>query len=250
MSKQILIYADTKKKVIRFKIKNHVTFRYTRSQRNKETKNDKYKKIREKLKKDKKINNKSVEEIESELAIHDSKTCDMNKFTSYLKKKIEVNRIVSEHYKDPIYRKLKMNTYINTQKSESKMMETFKKIYGPPSNVLIVYGDYDKKDTMKGCEPHISRRLRKLYKRYGYEIYKINEYCTSKLCNKCCHELERFMKIIGKDGKEHLLWGLLRCTNVNCKTIHNRDHNSSRNMLKITRSILEGDGRPPEYTKK
>ena len=117
-------------------------------------------------------------------------------------------------------------------------------IGGPPSIVLIVYGDYDKRDTMKGCEPHISKRLRKLLIDYGYEIYKINEHNTSKICNKCCHELERFMNIKGKDEKDHLLWGLLRCTNENCKTIHNRDYNSSRNMIKITKSIMEGKGRP------
>jgi hypothetical protein len=205
-----IICTNSNNKTIKSKNKNHISFRYTRSQRNKETKNDKYKKIRENLKGEKKIGNKNVEQIETELAIHDSKICDFNKFNCYLNKKIEVNRILYEHYEDPIFRKLKMNLYINTQKSESKMIKNFKKIYGSPNNVLIVYGDYDKIDTMKGCEPHISKRLRKLYKRHGYEIYKINEFHTSKLCNKCCKELERFKILIGKDGKEHLLWGLLR----------------------------------------
>lgn len=70
---------------------------------------------------------------------------------------------------------------------------------------------------MKGNEPAISKRLRKIFKINGYEIYKINEFNTSKLCNKCCCENERFQHVKGEDGKEHLSWGLLRCTNVKCK---------------------------------
>ena len=142
-----------------------------------------------------------------------------------------------------------MNIYINTQKSESKMIMEFKKKFGLPEHVLIVFGDYGNLETMKGCEPHISKRLRKLFKDNGYELYKIDEYNTSKLCNKCCHENERFKYIIGKDEKKHLLWGLLRCTNVSCKTIHNRDHNSTRAMIEITKSIFEKGKRPKEYTR-
>ena len=84
-------------------------------------------------------------------------------------------------------------------------------------------------------------RLRKLFKDNGYN--------TSKICNKCEHENERFKYVKGKDGKDHLLWGLLRCTNEKCKPIHNRDHNSSRNMIKITKSIFEKGKRPEEYTR-
>ena len=42
----------------------------------------------------------------------------------------------------------------------------------------------------------------------------------------------------------------MRYTNEKYKTIHNRDYNSSRNMIKITRSIMEGKGKSIEYIKK
>ena len=217
--KKAILSKDANGKITRIKNRNYKTFRYTRSQRNIETKSKKYKMIREDLKKNDKIGNKNITEIESELSVHDSKTCDFEKFTSYLKKKIGTNRILYGHYLKPIHRKLKMNTYINTQKSESKMIKNFSSKFGSPKNALIVFGDYDKKDTMKGSEPHISKRIRKIFKRHGYETYKINEYCTSKLCNRCHHELERFKYVKGKDGKDHLLWGLLRCKNGNCNQI-------------------------------
>lgn len=240
-----IIAMDRNNKKITYKNRTYITFRYTRSQRNVETKKNKYQNIREDLKKSK-IDNKTVIEIETELSEHNSKTCSFDKFNDYLYKKIETNRILYQFYKDPIFRKLNFNTYINTQKSESKMLQKFEKKFGPPKNVLIVFGDYEMINTMKGCEPQISKRLRRLLKIYGYEIYKINEYNTSKLCNKCQHEMER-IKVKGKDGKDYLSWALLRCKNVKCKTIYNRDHNSSRNMIKITKNIMLGKGRPVEY---
>ncbi len=59
------------------------------------------------------------------------------------------------------------------------MIMNFRKKFGEPDRTLIVFGDYDKKYTMYGCEPHISKRLRKLLTRYRYEVYKINECNTS-----------------------------------------------------------------------
>jgi hypothetical protein len=239
-----IIVEDANNQILEFKHKDTIKFRYTRPQRNVETRAKKYNTLRESLKEDDKIDNKSITEIESNLSVHDSKTCDTTKFCSYLKEKVTINRKLKPHYEQPIYRKLKMNIYINTQKSESKMLRNFKKKFGSPNNVIIVFGDYDRIDTMKGCEPHISKRLRKLLQQEGYEIYKINECNTSKLCNKCECENERFMYVEG-----HLLWGLLRCTNEECKTIHNRDHNSTRNMIKIAKNIFNGKGRPQKYVR-
>ena len=244
---QKIICTNTNNETIKFKNKNSITFRYTRSQRNVETRKNRYQEIRENMKELIILDNKTVIDLETELSKYNSKTCSYNKFYDYLEKKIETNRNLYEFYEDPIHRKLNFNIYINTQKSESKMLKNFEKTFGSPKNVIIVFGDYDKLDTMHGCEPHISKRLRGLLVIYGYEVYKINEYNTSKLCNKCQSEMERFKKVKGKDGNDYLLWSLLRCKNVNCKTIHNRDHNSPRNMIIITKSIMASKGRPKEY---
>ena len=205
-SKHNIITENANGEKTEYKHKDTITFRYTRAQRNNETKNKKYNQIREDIKKNTKFNNETIEVIESKLSKHDSKTCDFNNFVSYLKDKISINRILYEHYGQKIYRKLKMNIYINTQRSESNMITAFKEKFGLPKNVMIIFGDYGQLETMKGCEPHISKGLRKLFKDNGYEIYKIDEYNTSKICNKCEHENERFKYVKGKDGKDHLLW--------------------------------------------
>ena len=224
-----------------------ITFRYTRKQRNQETKSDKYKTIRNKKIKKTKIEGKSIEEIQSSLSEESSKDYYWGNMKAIMEKKIKISKKIEEHYKDPIYRKLKMNMYINTQKSESKMIKNFEEKFG--DSVTIIFGDYSKKEAMKGSEPHISKRLRRLFKVNGYETYLIDEYCTSKICNKCHGQTENF-EITDKDGVKRNLWSLLRCKNVNCKTIHNRDHNSPRNFLNIVESVMKGNGRPVPFTRR
>jgi hypothetical protein len=247
------IIKDKNGKIIKHvKQDENVTFRYTQNQRRLETRKKKYAKITEKINKTKKINKKTVKEIETELSKHNSKTVTYDKFIEYCKKKNEVNRLLFKHYSEKIFRKLKLNIYINTQKSESKMIQNFKEKYGKPENMIVVIGDYDKGDNnMKGKEPIINRRIRKIFRNNKFEIYKINEFRTSKLCNNCCGENETFLERESdkpnNKGEKIICHGLLRCKNVNCKLIHNRDKNSALNMYKITKSIFEGKGRPKEY---
>ena len=91
-----------------------ITFRYKQNQRRLESRNKKYNKLQDKINKKKKINNKTVKQIETELSQHNSKTCDFNKFIEYCKKKNEINRTLFEHYSQKIFRKLKFNRYTNT----------------------------------------------------------------------------------------------------------------------------------------
>ena len=235
-----------------------ITFRYTQNQRRLETRNKKYNKLQDKINKDKKINNKTVKEIETELSKFNSKTCDFNNFISYCKKKNEINRLLFLHYQEEVFRKLKFNRYTNTQKSESKMIKNFSNKFGKPEDCIVVLGDYDKGEhNMKGKEPIINRRIRKIFRNNGYKVYMINEFRTSKLCNVCESCCSPFLKREShkpkdinkktKKGKLIEVWGLTLCKNKNCSLIHNRDKNSALNMYKISQSMLNGKGRPEKY---
>ncbi len=57
---------------------NLQTFRYTQNQRRLATRLKKYNKIIDKINKETKIENKSIKEIETELSLLNSKTCDPN----------------------------------------------------------------------------------------------------------------------------------------------------------------------------
>lgn len=236
-----------------------ITFRYTQNQRRLESRNKKYNKLQDKINKNKKINNKTVKQIETELSNFNSKTCDFNKFIEYCKKKNEVNRILFEHYSQKLFRKLKFNRYTNTQKSESKMIKNFANKFGSPEECTIILGDYDKENDMKGKEPIINRRIRKIFRNHKYQVFMINEFRTSKLCNVCESTCDTFLKRESKNPKHKEkktnkqkiieVWGLTLCENKNCSLIHNRDKNSALNMYKITKSIFEGKRRPEKYCK-
>ena len=123
---------------------------------------------------------------------------------------------------------------------------------------------------MKGVEPIICKRIRRIFKKAGYESYLINEYCTSKLCN-CCHkELDKFLirksqkpKDI-KNNKNILVNGLLRHQDVNsneeqeqelvcvtkCAIYHNRDKNAVQNMISIIEELKKTGKRPLRFTRK
>jgi hypothetical protein len=176
----------------------------------------------------------------------------------YCQKKNEINRLLFSHYQEEVFRKLKFNRYTNTQKSESKMIKNFSNKFGKPEDCILVLGDYDKGEhNMKGKEPIINRRIRKIFRNNGYKVYMINEFRTSKLCNVCESCCSTFLKrksnkpkdIDKKTKKRKLIevWGLTLCENKKCSLIHNRDKNSALNMYKITQSIFEGKGRPEKY---
>jgi hypothetical protein len=243
------------------------TFRYTQNQRRLELGTTKYKNIIHKVNTETKIDYKTIKEIESTLSLLNSKTVNYDKFKEYLIEKNKVNHTLFNHYQQKFFRKFKLNSYTNTQKSESKLINNFSNKYGKPEDTIFVIGDYDTGSyNMKGVEPIICKRIRRIFKNAGYESYLINEYCTSKFCNCCHNELDKFL--IRKSNKPKdimnnkniLVNGLLRHEVVNpdgeqehlliCKIYHNRDKNAVQNMISIIEELKKTGKRPLQFTRK
>ena len=173
---------------------NLETFRYTQNQRRLETRTKKYNKIIEEVNNTTFINGKNIKEIESVLSSHNKRTCDYDKFKNYLIEKNKLNLLLFSHYEKTFFRKFKLNTYINTQKSESKMIKNFTKKFGEPNDVLFIMGDYDKgSSNICGLEPTICKKFRRIFKNAGFRTYLVNEFRTSKICNCCNCEISPFM---------------------------------------------------------
>jgi hypothetical protein len=229
------------------------TFRYTQNQRRLETKNKKYNKIIDTVNKETKIDNKTIKEHETILSKLNSKTINYNIFKIYCIEKNKLNYELYSHYEQKIFRKFKLNRFINTQKSESKMIKNFTNKFGNPKDTLFIMGDWDKGDyNMKGKEPTICKKFRRIFKNAEYKTFLINEFRTSKLCNCCHNELEMFLEReshkpkLKKENKKELVSGLLRCQSIKpkCEIIHNRDKNAVQNMLSIVENIFSTGKRP------
>ena len=229
------------------------TFRYTQNQRRLETRNKKYNKIIYNVNKETLIDGKSIKELETTLSNFNSKSCNFEKFNLYCIEKNKVNNQLYNHYEQLFFRKFKLNTFTNTQKSESKMIKNFENKYGKPTETIFVMGDWDKGENMKGKEPTICKKFRRIFRNAGYKTYLVNEFRTSKLCNCCNGEIEKFLekpsKKPKKKGEIELCNGILRCKSVKhkCEIYHNRDKNAVQNMLKIVKSIFNTGKRPEMF---
>ena len=76
---------------------------------------------------------------------------------------------------------------------------------------------------MKYKEPTKGKGMRKLFRKNGYKVFLVNEFRTSCRCSKCHGgECEKFMS--KPQGKSlQLVHGLLRCKNVSCSCLWNRE---------------------------
>lgn len=241
-----LLYCGTYKKG-----KELTTYRYTQKQRKHETKTKKQTKVI------KKVMTNEIKKLENEKAEINGNTMDIKKIKKNIKKKEEINEKMGKHYEKDIYRKLRLRRYIDLQRSESNMVNKFKEKMGNKEDVIVIIGDYSQTaGIVKSKESTITKKIVHMFKKNKYDTYIINEHNTSKICNKCEKELEKFKKIklrIKKGDKEIekevMCHGLLRCKSLKCKAIHNRDTNAVKNMLKIVDHLKEHKKRPQIYNK-
>lgn len=220
-------------------------FRYTQDSRSKECKIKKYAKIILEFKKEK-IDNKTVTEYETELSKLNRKTLTIKDFKEYIKKKSEMNNKLYTFYEKYIFRKLKLNGYINKKKHEQKMINNFKKIFGKPEKTIITIGDWEQKQQMKYNEATKGVGMRKLFRQNGYKVYLVDEFRTSCMCSKCKEgKCEKFM--IRENPKPYksgtiLVHGLISCKN--CFNVWNRDVNGATNIYRIAKNAINNLERP------
>ena len=225
--------------------KDSNVFRYSQDQRRKETKMKKYANIRLGMKCNK-IQEKTITEYETELSNYNKKTLDINKFKEYLQKKNEINNVLFVFYRKELFRKLKFSGYINTKRSEQKMINNFKKVFGNPEDTIICIGDWEQKKQMKFKEPTKGIGMRTLFRKNNYKVYLVDEFRTSCMCSICgIGRCEKFM--VRKNPRpekddSRLIHGLLRCTS-GCG-MWNRDRNGASNIYKIAYNAINKLERP------
>ncbi len=132
-------------------------------QRRKELKSKKYAKIILEYKKTR-INGKTVIEYETLLSKYNRKTLSIKAFTTYITEKNKLNNVLSEVYEKDIFRRLKLNGYINRKRSEQKLLNRFSKIFGNVRDTIVAFGDYEQKRHMKYKEPTLGKGMRTIFR--------------------------------------------------------------------------------------
>jgi len=220
-------------------------FRYSQDQRRKETKKKKYSKIQLELKKEK-IQGKTIIELETELSKLNRKSLNIIKFKEYIQKKSEINGLLFGFYETCIFRKLRLQSYRNTKKSEQKMLNNFKRIFGDEKDVVVCFGDYEQKQHMKYKEATKGKGMRTLFRKAGFQTYLVDEFRTSCMCSKC--EGGSCIKtMVRKNPRPYrtgnvIVHGLICCKN-GCG-YWNRDVNGATNIYKIAYNAINNKGRP------
>lgn len=223
------------------------TFRYTQNQRRKETKHKKYRDLLL-SKKNEKIGEKTVTELETELSHYNKKTLNFNRFKDYIGKKNILNYTLQDFYGEYLHRKLKLGSYIRRGITEQRMLARFEKTFGSPQEVVIGFGDFEQKKHRKYKEPLKGKGFRTLFRKAGYEVYLVDEFRTSCRCSACEGECSTFRECINPRfwmrEKQPTVFrhGLVMCKT--CSRVWNRDTNGALNMYKVMNETIQGNGRP------
>ena len=134
------------------------------------------------------------------------------------------------------------------------MLNRFQEKFGPPTEVVIGFGDWDQGSRqMWYHEPTKGIGMRKLFRRAGYPVYLADEYRTSCQCYACEKpeaRCETFRQVANprpwrcENQPSVTCHMLVKCKA--CQRLWNRDVNSSLNILRIIQ--CQKANRPrPEY---
>lgn len=199
------------------------TYVYTQEQKNKDLELNKYINLISTDKKISKISGTNIHKLESNFGLYNIKSCILENVFEYTKTKNKIDAKLNEYYKKDTFRKLKLSKHINLKKSKENVINDFKTIFGDPSETVICIGDYSQRYSTMNINK--GKKMRKLFKDNGYELYLVDEY------NSSCK-----LFIDGQDLKK----GINECQTLSesDNIIIDRDFNGSANIkIKATNTI-------------
>lgn len=185
-------------------------------------------------------------EKETALSNANSKTVKYEKFKTYLVEKNKLNEELRSFYHRELYRKMKLRQFIYTQKSEDRFINKTKETFGKPEDVLIAYGNWSRTSQMKHFVPTLGVGMKRLIAKH-FDVVMVDEFRTSKLCNKCHCELCNYKKEV--EGKDKKVFRCLTCkgcvsSESEQPAFITRDLNSALNIRNLAREWIERRTRP------
>jgi len=183
--------------------------------------------------------------FENTLSDFNSKSCVVEDFKNFIKKKLEVNEKVRELYNNNKFRQYKWYSFINKKRAEDNLLNKIEKEYSKEH--IIIIGDWSIGKQMSNfiSTPNITLK-RKLKERF--KVYNIDEYRTSCLnykTEKRCENLILPSPITGNYYKMHsILTYKMENNRLGCI---NRDKNGCYNIKKLFYSYINSGVIPEVY---
>ncbi|KAL0239984.1 hypothetical protein GEMRC1_010092 [Eukaryota sp. GEM-RC1] len=117
-------------------------------------------------------------------------------------------------YEDKFFRRRRLTQYSRKERSEQNLVHRLALQYGDPDEVVVGFGDWTdtqfrrrrgKASTVKGAT------LRNLLRKFGFKVFLVDEFMTSKCCSACAAENQEgicsnpdFVKVIDPLWKKKL----------------------------------------------
>jgi len=154
----------------------------------------------------------NVSTIESNIPTH--KTMVFSSFCAYLAAITNAEPRLTPFYADVSHRKMRWNTFVNTQRSESSLIRRMRQTFG--RHFTVVMGDWN--ESGKAMRYQVSTKTkgwRKVFAKNRIPCYLLDEYRTSSVC-ECGADVKKNFKERDHarpwrraQGKKHKVHGLL-----------------------------------------
>ncbi|KAJ2532360.1 hypothetical protein GGH20_001158 [Coemansia sp. RSA 1937] len=259
-------------------IQDKQVYRYTKCQQHVETKQTKYRKILEHVKKASSVD---IAALERTLGAGSCIKPDLDQFKVYLAARAEVAARLTAFYNEtmsrqqdgattpkvPLHRKLQLSTYIKHQQADQRLVKQLRTKFKPKESdpePIFILGNWSAPMT-RFHEPIRGKGWRTLLKRGGFDVYLIDEYLTSKTCPNCYGRLSNTHDVLNPRPwmrRKRLMvkcHGLLSCQSEEClkfkgnylgdvkRKLWNRDLVGVLNFRHILQSLRETGTVPTRF---
>ncbi|KAJ1771762.1 hypothetical protein LPJ74_002065 [Coemansia sp. RSA 1843] len=180
-------------------------FRYTRSQKAKETRATRYHKLREKVKNEHPDSNE-IKAAEARLAAFSCTSVLPGKYEQYVRTRAAVWPVLSKFYTNtmtasknrsspqPIHRKLRQSAHIKQQQADEQLAKSIRATCDD-ENPTVILGNWSA-PMARYHEPIRGVGFRRMLRKKGCQVYLIDEFRTSKTCPNCLTgTLRKFLKV-------------------------------------------------------
>ena len=146
---------------------------------------------------------------------------DPRAILAYARVRARAEKVLRRYYGQPFFRQKQLQLYGREQRTYANLINRLKSSFSGLK--VVVFGDW-RPQNLRHHPPIPLEKLKRLFQQAGFQVYLIDEYCTSKFCPVCKKELKKGFKTVRnpRTHREHdqptkPCHGLLYCDSKQCK---------------------------------